>query len=97
MLSLASPFGDLAELWLVDLESRGLAANTKENYRDDLRVHVRPFFEHYTLGEVTTGRVEGFLKAEGAVSYSRGQALPQHPQSDVRLRAALRRLAEEPA
>ena len=73
VLSLASPFGELAELWLGDLESRGLAANTKENYRDDLRVHVRPFFEHYTLGEVTTGRVEGFLKAEGAVSYSRAK------------------------
>lgn len=73
VLSLSSPFGDVVELWLADLESRDLAANTKENYRDDLRVHVRPFFEHYTLGEITTGRVERFLKAEAVVSYSRAK------------------------
>ncbi len=73
MLSLASPFGDLVGLWLADLERRDLAVNTKENYRDDLRVHVRPFFEHYTLGEITTGRVEGFLRAQAAVSYSRAK------------------------
>lgn len=73
VLSLSSQFGDLVELWLGDLESRDLAANTKENYRDDLRVHVRSFFEHYTLGEITTGRVERFLKGEAAVSYSRAK------------------------
>lgn len=73
VLSLASPFGDLAELWLADLELRGIAANTKDNYRDDLRVHVRPFFENYNLGEITTGRVEWFLKSEAAVSYSRAK------------------------
>jgi hypothetical protein len=48
-------------------------ANTKENYRDDLRVHARPFFEHCSLGEITIGRVERFLKAEAAVSYSRAK------------------------
>lgn len=73
VLSLSSPFGDLAELWLADLELRAIAANTKDNYRDDLRVHVRPFFENYNLGEITTGRVEWFLKAEAAVSYSRAK------------------------
>lgn len=73
LLSLASPFGDLVELWLADLELRDVADNTKDNYRDDLRLHVRPFFEHYTLGEITTGRVEWFLKHERAVSYSRAK------------------------
>lgn len=58
MLSLSSPFADLAALWLADLKSRVLAAHTKENYRDDLRLHVRPVFEAYTLGEITTGRIE---------------------------------------
>jgi excisionase family DNA binding protein len=67
LLTLASPFGDLVELWLADLELRDIADNTKDNYRDDLRLHVRPFLEHYTLGEITTGRVEWFLKAERAV------------------------------
>ena len=73
LLSLASPFGDLVQLWLTDLELRDIADNTKDNYRDDLRLHVLPFFEHYTLGEVTTGRVEWFLKSERAVSYSRAK------------------------
>ncbi len=73
LLSLSSPFGDLAELWLTDLALRDIAENTKDNYRDDLRLHVRPFFAHYTLGEITTGRVEWFLKAERAVSYSRAK------------------------
>lgn len=73
LLSLSSPFGDLAVLWLADLELRGISENTKENYRDDLRLHVRPYYEHYTLGEITTGRVEWFLKSERAVSYSRAK------------------------
>lgn len=71
MLSLTNTFGDLVELWLADLERREISAGTKKNYRDDVRVHVRPFFDNYTLGEITTGRVETFLKAERAVSYSR--------------------------
>lgn len=72
-LGLSSPFGDLAELWLADLALRDISEGTRENYRDDLRVHVRPFFQNYTLGEITTGRVEGFLKAQAAVSYSRAK------------------------
>jgi len=56
VLSRHSPFGDLAELWLSDLEGREISEGTKENYRDDLRIHVRPFFESYTLSEITTGR-----------------------------------------
>lgn len=30
-----------------------------------------PAFEHFTLGEITTGRVEWFLKSQAAHSYSR--------------------------
>ncbi|SDT47757.1 hypothetical protein [Jiangella sp. DSM 45060] len=71
LLSLSRPFGDLVELWLADLEQRDIAENTKNNYRDDLRLHARPFFEHFILGEITTGRGEAFLKAEQAISYSR--------------------------
>ena len=58
LLAVSSPFPDLANLWLQELAGRDIANNTKENYRDDLRVHVMPFFENYTLGEITTGRVE---------------------------------------
>ena len=73
LLNQSSPFRDLAELWLADLEMRDISDGTKEKYRDDLRVHIRPYFENYTLGEITTGRVETFLKSQAAVSYSRAK------------------------
>ena len=34
---------------------------------------MTPAFAHFTLGEITTGRVEWFLKSEAAVSYSRAK------------------------
>ncbi len=68
-----SPFADLADLWLADLALRDLAGNTKENYRACLRLHVRPAFEHYTLAEVTTGRVEWFLAKQAKVSPSQAK------------------------
>ncbi|MCU1444240.1 MAG: hypothetical protein JWQ59_2390, partial [Cryobacterium sp.] len=72
-LSLSSSFGDLVALWLTDLELQDLVEPTKENYRDDIRLHVLPSFQYFTLGEITTGRVERFLKSELAVSYSRAK------------------------
>ena len=72
-LDLTSPFGELAALWLADLELQKLSEGTKENYRDDLRLHVMPHFAHFALGEITTGRVEWFLRSEAAVSYSRAK------------------------
>lgn len=72
-LSVASPFGELCELWLADLELRNISEGTKQNYRDDLRLHVRPALEPYTLGEIGTGRVEAFLRREAAISYSRAK------------------------
>lgn len=65
-----SSFADLVELWLAGLDLRDLALGTKDSYRDVVRLHVLPAFEHFTLGEITTGRVEWFLKSEAAVSYS---------------------------
>ena len=73
LLRLSSPFAELAELWLEDLRTRDIFEGTKENYRDDLRLHVRPFFASYTLGEFTTGRVKVFLTQELAISYSRAK------------------------
>jgi integrase len=73
MLSLSSSFSDLVALWQADLELQDLVDQTKENYRDDLRLHVMPAFQYFTLGEITTGRVERFLKSELAVSYSRAK------------------------
>lgn len=73
LLDASSGFGELVDLWLEDLESREIVENTKDNYRDDIRLHVQPWFAHYTLGEVSTGRIEQFLRAEAAVSYSRAK------------------------
>lgn len=73
VLKPTSPFIDLADLWLSDLELRDLAGNTKENYRTCLRLHVRPAFAHYILAEVTTGRVEWFLAKQAKVSPSQAK------------------------
>lgn len=69
-LSRSSRFTTLAELWLADLEVRDLVDGTRDHYQDMLRLHVRPAFENFILAEITPGRVERFLKAEHAVSYS---------------------------
>lgn len=73
VLGVASGFDELCELWLADLALRDISDGTKQNYRDDLRRYVRPAFEHYTLGEITTGRVEWFLRREAALSYGRAK------------------------
>lgn len=73
VLQPTSSFTDLADLWLADLELRDLATNTKESYRTCLRLHVRPAFEHYTLAEVTTGRVEWFLARQAKASPSQAK------------------------
>jgi len=73
VLSLSSSFGDLAALWLTDLDLRDLAEGTRQSYRDNLRLHVLPAFQNYTLGEITTGRVEWFLKSQATVSPSRAR------------------------
>lgn len=73
LLSVASSFSELCELWLQDLELREISEGTKQNYRDELRLHVRPAFDAYALGEITTGRVEWFLKREAAKSHSRAK------------------------
>ncbi len=73
MLPLTSSFRELVALGLSDLDKQDLVEGTKENYRDDIRRHVMPAFENLPLGEITTGRVEWFLKAEAAVSFSRAK------------------------
>lgn len=73
VLTPQSGFVDLIEVWLADLDLAPLAEGTKQNYRDQVRLHVRPAFEHYTLAEITTGRVEWFLKSQAATSSSRAR------------------------
>lgn len=73
VLTPQSTFADLAEVWLADLAIQQLAEGTKQNYRDQVRLHVLPEFEHYTLAEISTGRVEWFLKSQVAISASRAR------------------------
>lgn len=65
-----SAFPSLVDLWLRDLELQDLAEGTKAGYRDQVRLHVLPAFAGFTLGEVTTGRVEWFLKQQAVLSDS---------------------------
>jgi hypothetical protein len=67
-----SSFKELVEVWLADLDLEGgLAPNTRALYERNMRQLVMPAFEHYTLREVTIGRIEPFLKALAAnKSYS---------------------------
>lgn len=69
----SSSFAELADLWLADLDLRTLADGTRHGYREHFRLHVLPAFEHYTLAEITTGRVEWFLKAQASYSNSRAK------------------------
>jgi integrase len=73
ILNVSSAFTELAELWLADVEARDLAEGSKRDYGIILRRHVRPAFENFALGEITTGRVEWFLRAESAISSSRAR------------------------
>jgi hypothetical protein len=73
VLTAQSSFADLTEVWLADLDIQRLAEGTKKNYRDQVRLHVLPAFEHFSLAEITTGRVEWFLKSQGAISSSRAR------------------------
>jgi integrase len=73
VLTPQSSFADLVEVWLADLDIQRLAEGTKQNYRDQVRLHVLPAFEHYTLAEITTGRAEWFLKSQAAISSSRAR------------------------
>ncbi|MFO6453032.1 MULTISPECIES: tyrosine-type recombinase/integrase [unclassified Aeromicrobium] len=58
-----SSFGQLVEVWLEDLDLEGkLAANTRALYERNMRQLVLPAFEHLALREISTGRVDRFLK-----------------------------------
>ena len=67
-----SSFKELVEVQLADLDlESGLAPSTRALYERNMRQLVMPAFEHYTLREVTIGRIEPFLKSLAAnKSYS---------------------------
>ncbi|WP_166787144.1 site-specific integrase [Cryobacterium sp. TMT2-23] len=46
---------------------------TKDTYKRQLRLLVLPFFENFTVREVTVGRIELFLKKQRETSYTRAK------------------------
>lgn len=69
-----SPFTVLAEAWLEELMlDVDRADSTKDIYERELRGLVLPTFEHFTVREVTVGRIERFLKLQRATSYTRAK------------------------
>jgi len=91
VLSVSSGFDELCALWLADLDMREISEGTKDNYRDDLRLHVRPAFEAYTLGG-DHHRARRVVPQEPVrdLVVTR-QAHPHVAEPDVCLRAAARR------
>lgn len=73
-LTADTPFPKLVAVWLEDLDAEGrLAANTRDLYERDMRTLVLPVFEHYTLREISISKIDRFLKAQAAISYSRAK------------------------
>lgn len=69
-----TPFPKLAEIWLAQLDAEGhLSTSTRQLYERDLATIVMPAFEHYTLREISISKVDRFLKAQAALSYSRAK------------------------
>jgi integrase len=68
-----APFTTLVNRWDADLETKELADGTKDHYRDQVRLYILPAFEHFTLAELTTGRVEALLNAQEVDSPSRAR------------------------
>lgn len=73
-LSPDSPFTQLVDVWLDDLDLEGrLAQSTRQLYERNMRKLVLPAFENYTLREITISKVDRFLKAQATKSHSRAQ------------------------
>jgi integrase len=73
-LTADSPFTQLVEVWLDDLELEGrVADSTRWLYEYNMRHLVMPTFEHYTLREITVSKIDRFLKAQAKQSYNRAR------------------------
>jgi hypothetical protein len=62
-----SSFKELTSVWLADLDLEGgLAPSTRALYERNMRQLAMPAFEHYTLRDITIGRIEPSLKSLAA-------------------------------
>jgi len=72
-LNAGSPFPLLAQAWMEDVMlDVDRATGTKDVYQSELRGLVLPYFEHFTVREVTVGRIELFLRIQRA-KYTRAK------------------------
>lgn len=92
-----SAVSELAAAWLEDVQMRvDLAPGTKDLYRRELRSLILPTFKKLRLREVTTGRVDHFLKTQATVSYAHAR----HSRvvlAHVQLRTPPRRRPPQPS
>ncbi|MDJ0378000.1 site-specific integrase [Cryobacterium sp. PH31-L1] len=73
-LNAGSPFPLLAAAWLDDVEHDvDRSQGTKETYQRQLGTLVLPFFAHFTIREVSVGRVERYLKQQREKSYTQAK------------------------
>ncbi|WP_166789173.1 site-specific integrase [Cryobacterium sp. TmT2-59] len=73
-LQAGSPFPLLAAAWMDDvMNDVDRSQGTKETYQRQLRLLVLPYFENFTVREVTVGRIELFLKKQREKSYPRAK------------------------
>lgn len=73
-LTLDSPFGELVDYWLADLDLEArIALSTRRFYEDEMRNLVCPAFEHLSLREIGVARCDALLKQLGQRSYSRSK------------------------
>ena len=74
LLNAGSPFPLLAQAWLDDVMlDVDRTQGTKDTYQREVRGLVLPFFENFTIREVTVGRIERFLKLQREKSYTRAK------------------------
>ncbi|MEU1970889.1 site-specific integrase [Microbacterium sp. NPDC019599] len=67
-------FPTLAALWLEEIEQDPrLSDGTKELYATETRTLLMPTWEHFMLREMTTGRIDRFLKAQRLKSDSKAR------------------------
>lgn len=73
-LTASSPLPALAQAWREDVTlDVDRSQGTKDTYQRQVRGLVLPFFEHFTVREVTVGRIERFLGEQRAQSYARAK------------------------
>lgn len=69
-----SPFTKLADAWIEDVRRDvDRSDGTKETYARELRTLIVPYFEHFTVREVTVSRVDRYLKDQRDKSFARAK------------------------